>query len=165
MKTSTRSRYEEELVEDRQHNRVKVDDGGFVQLTPGFPVLGKIIDISRSGLAFRYVASKGQTNGSAVLNILTTDRRFCLEKVPAKIIRDSAMPEEFSFHSITLRHCAVQFGELTSSQKLGLEHFIRFNTLTWGTCKSSSQVKEPEVCGSADMKAEADTGWTRTETW
>jgi len=145
METSTRPRYEQELVEGRQHSRVKVDDGGFVQLSPGFPVLGKIINISRSGLAFRYVASKGQTNGSAVLNILTTDRRFCLEKVPAKIIRDSAMPDEFSFHAITLRHCAVKFGELTPSQKLGLEHFIRSNTQTWGTCESSSQVKGPEV--------------------
>ena len=143
MKTSIRPRYEEELAEGRQHNRVKVDDGGFAQLPHGFPVLGQIIDISKGGLAFRYVASEARTNGSAVLNILTTDRRFCLEKIPAKIIRDSAMPEEFSFHSITLRHCAVQFGELTTSQKLDLEHFIRSNTLTWSRHKSSAHVKGP----------------------
>lgn len=140
MKTSTRPRYQEELVEDRQHNRVKVDDGGFAQLSPGFPVLGQIIDISRGGLAFRYVASEARTNGSAVLNILTTDRRFRLEKIPAKIIRDSGMPGEFSFGSITLRHCAVQFGELTPSQKLDLEHFIRSNTLTW-SASCSAHVK------------------------
>jgi hypothetical protein len=142
METSTRPRYEEELVEGRQHNRVKVDDGGFAQLPHGFPVLGQIIDISRGGLAFRYVASEARTNGSAVLNILTTDRRFRLEKIPAKIIRDSAMPEEFSFGSITLRHCAVQFGDLTPSQKLDLEHFIRSNTLTWSESRSA-HVKGP----------------------
>jgi len=130
MKTSTRPRYQEELVEDRQHSRVKVDDGGFAALCDEFTALGQIIDISRGGLAFRYVASEARTNGSAVLNILTTDHRFCLEKIPAKIIRDSAMPGEFSFGSITLRHCAVQFGELTPGQKLDLEHFIRSNTLT-----------------------------------
>jgi hypothetical protein len=131
MKTSKRPRYEEGLLEDRQHNRVKVDDGGFAQLSPGLPVLGEIIDISRGGLAFRYVASE-----STVLNILTTDHRFCLEKIPARIIRDAAMPEQFPYGSITLRHCAVQFGQLTPSQKLGLEHFIRSNTLTWSTWKS-----------------------------
>ena len=141
MKTSIRPRYEEELAEGRQHNRVKVDDGGFAQLPHGFPVLGQIIDISKGGLAFRYVASEARTNGSAVLNILTTDRRFCLEKIPAKIIRDSAMPEEFSFHSITLRHCAVQFGELTTSQRLDLEHFIRSNTVAGVGNKSSAHVK------------------------
>ena len=148
METSTRPRYEEELFEARQHNRVKVDDGGFAQLPQGFPVLGQIIDISRGGLAFRYVASEARTNGSAVLNILTTDRRFFLEKIPAKIIRDSAMPGEFSFGSITLRHCAVQFGDLTPSQKLDLEHFIRSNTLTWSASCS------PHVKGSGgDLKA------------
>jgi len=136
MKTLERPTYQEELVEDRQHNRVKVDDGGFAELTPGFPVLGKIIDISRGGLAFRYVASETRTNGSAVLNILTTDRRFCLEKIPARIIRDSAMPGEFSFGSITLRHCAVQFRALTPSQELDLENFIRSNTLTRDAGKS-----------------------------
>jgi hypothetical protein len=136
MKTSTRPTYQEELVEDRRHSRVKVDDGGFAELSPGFPVVGKIIDISGGGLAFRYVASEARTNGSGMLNILTTDGRFCLEKIPAKIIRDSAMPGEFSFGSITLRDCAVQFGALTPGQKLDLEDFIRSNTLISDTGKS-----------------------------
>jgi hypothetical protein len=64
-----------------------------------------------------------------VLNIFTTDHRFCLEKIPAKIIRDSGMPGEFSCGAITLRQCGVQFGDLTPSQSLDLECFIRSYTL------------------------------------
>lgn len=144
MKNATRPRYEEELAEGRQHNRFKVDDGGFAELCPEFTVLGKIMDISRGGLAFRYVASKARTNGSAVLNILTTDGRFCLEKIPAKTIRDSAMPGEFSFGAITLRHCAVQFGELTPSQKVDLEYFIRSNTPAGVGASRSAHVERRE---------------------
>ena len=70
------------------------------------------------------------------------DGRFCLERIPAKTIRDSAMPGEFSFGAITLRHCAVQFGELTPSQQVDLEYFIRSNTPTGVGASRSSHVKE-----------------------
>jgi hypothetical protein len=132
MKNATRPRYEEELAEGRQHNRFKVQNGGFAALRSQFTVLGQIIDISRGGLTFRYVASEARTtrtNGSAELNILMTDGSFCFEKVAFKTIWDSAIPDEFSFGPITLRHCGVKFGELTHSQKVDLEYFIRVYTL------------------------------------
>ena len=131
-----------ELIERRKTERFQAQGDIFIRLSSNRQRYWKIIDISKGGLAFRYVASEARTNGSAVLNILTTDRRFCLEKIPAKIIRDSAMPGEFSLGSITLRHCAVQFGELIASQKLDLEHFIRSNTLTW-SASCSAHVKGP----------------------
>ncbi len=143
MKNATQPRYEEEVVEGRQHDRFKVHDGGFAELCPKFTVMGKIMDISRGGFSFRYVASKARTNGSANMNILTTDGRFCLAKVPVKTIRDSAMPREFSFGAITLRHCAVQFGELTPRQQVDLEYFIRSYALGGVRASRSSDAKEP----------------------
>jgi hypothetical protein len=101
-----------------------VQQGGFVSLYPSFTVVGQIMDIGSGGLAFRYVASEERTNGSTSLNILLTDRSFCMEKVPFKTTWDFPIPSDFSFGPITLRHCGVQFGELTDEQKFNLEHFI-----------------------------------------
>jgi hypothetical protein len=139
----TRSIHRKELAEGRQHRRFTVHNGGFAALCNAFTALGQIIDISRGGLSFRYVAREARTYGSAELRILMTDGSFCFEKVPFKTIWDSAMPREFSFGDITLRHCGVQFGDLTHRQKVDLEHFIRSYTLS-DTCASRCcHVKEP----------------------
>jgi len=130
MEKWTRAIFGKELVDRRQHDRFKVRDGAFAALCHGFTALGQIIDISRGGLSFRYVASEARTNGSAQLSILMTDGSFCFEKVPFKTVWDSAMPREFSFGAITLRHCGVQFGDLSHSQRVDLEYFIRSYTTT-----------------------------------
>ncbi len=119
----------EELVERRKHKRFRVRHGGFASLHPHITVVGQIIDIGTGGLAFRYVASENRTNGSATLNILLTDGSFSLETIPFQTVWDSGTPGDFSLGAITLRHCGVQFGELTHGQKLDLEYFIRFYTL------------------------------------
>ena len=129
MENRTRPRHGIKLVEGRKHNRFRVQQGGFVSLYPYFAVVGQIMDIGSDGLAFRYVASEERTNGSTSLNILLTNRSFCMEKVPFKTTWDFPIPRDFSFGPITLRHCGVQFAELTRSQKLDLEYFIRFYTL------------------------------------
>ena len=129
MENRTRPRHRIKLVERRKHNRFKVQEGGFVLLYPYFTVVGQIMDIGSGGLAFRRLASEEWTNGSTTLNILLTDGSFCMEKVPVKTIWDFSVPCDFSFGPVTLRHCGVRFGELTRSQKLDLEYFIRFHTL------------------------------------
>ncbi len=122
----------EDLIEQRTHERFRVRHSGFTSIYPNstaVAVVGHITNIGSSGLEFRYVASKALTNGPSQLNILLTDGSFCLEKVPFETVWDSAVPDEFSFGPITLRHSGVKFGELTHSQKVDLEYFIRFYTL------------------------------------
>ncbi len=119
----------EELVERRKHNRFRVRHGGFASLYPHITVVGQIIDIATGGLAFRYVASENRTNGSATLNILLTDGSFSLEKIRFQTVWDYGAPGDFSAGAITLRHCGVEFEELTRGKKLDLEYFIRFYTL------------------------------------
>ncbi len=140
----TRAIFGKEPVDGRQHNRFKVRDGGFAALSHGFTVLGQIIDISRGGLSFRYVASEARTNGSAELSILMTDGSFCFEKVPFKTVWDSAMPREFSLGAITLRHCGVQFGDLSHGQRVDLEHFIQSYTTADARTDRSSHAKTLE---------------------
>lgn len=60
-----------ELFERRKHKRFHVQDGAFAVLRPHYAeLLGQIIDISRGGVSFRYIASEELSNGSFKLDIL-----------------------------------------------------------------------------------------------
>jgi c-di-GMP-binding flagellar brake protein YcgR len=90
--------------------------------------LGDIVDISRSGLALRYVGKKGQElNNSALLDVFAyKGTRIYLEKLPCRIVYDH--PLETDVPSLKTRRCGLQFGELTPSQRSQLDYFIQANT-------------------------------------
>jgi hypothetical protein len=113
-----------ERVERREHGRFRVEEGNFAVLSPEFCVLGQILDISRSGLSFRYVASNVRLHECAELKILKTDGSCSCDKIPFKTIWDYSTPKDFSLDSETLRHCGVQFGKLGDDQKFDLKYFI-----------------------------------------
>lgn len=117
-------------VERRKHRRFQVKDGALVALRLHVSKLvGQIVDISKGGLAFRYIDTGDRPRGSFQLDILLEKSGFLLEKVPAKTISDSEMPDESSYSSTTTRRQGVQFGELTINQKSQLEYFIRNHTV------------------------------------
>lgn len=130
-------------AERRKHERFSVRNGSFAELSPQFTILGQIMNISTGGLAFRYVASAERSKESSKLSILLTDGSFRLDKIRFQTIWDAPMPREFSFGAITLRHCAVQFGELTPRQQVDLEYFIRSYALGGVRASRSSDAKEP----------------------
>lgn len=113
-----------EQVERRQHIRFRVREGAFAVLTPNFTVVGEIIDISKEGLAFRYITSEDRSSQSSGLDILFAGGSYCLRDVPFKTISDCVMPKEFSTPSATTRRRGVQFGKLTHDQIGDLKSFI-----------------------------------------
>ncbi|MBW2266860.1 MAG: hypothetical protein JRF28_12015 [Deltaproteobacteria bacterium] len=118
-----------EPVEQRRHERFEVQDGAFASLSLQFAVLGQIANISKGGLAFRYVASRPRSKEYNRLNILLTDRSFFVDKLPFDSIWDIAIPQDFSFGPIAFRHCGVKFGPLESTQKLDLGYFTESYSL------------------------------------
>lgn len=113
------------FAERRKHRRFRVQNGAFAALSYRFTTLGQIMDIGRGGLSFRYVASEDESNGSSELRILLTDGSFSFDRVPFARIWDLAIPVEFSFGCITMRHCGIQFQKLTDNQKSHLEYFLQ----------------------------------------
>jgi hypothetical protein len=91
--------------------------------------MGKIIDISEGGLAFRYINTEDKTSGPCELDIFLSDGNFYLNKVPFKNISDVEMDNVPSLASIRTRRSGVQFGELTQSQIFDLEYFIQNHTV------------------------------------
>lgn len=119
-----------EIVEGRKHKRFRVQDGAFaVAGMPPHPRCippGQIVDVSRGGLAFQYVAGEEEgSNGSFELVILVANNNFHSDKVPFETISDFEIANEVPFSSITMRRRGVQFGKLTDKQISQLDYFIR----------------------------------------
>jgi hypothetical protein len=115
----------EKYVERRKYTRFRTRSGALIELRSQRGKLGEIIDISKGGLAFRYIDIGDRPKGSFELDIFLKGTGFRLEKVPAKTISDSRTTKYFPFSSTKTRRQGVEFGELTQKQISQLEHFIR----------------------------------------
>ena len=114
-------------LDRRAYERFKVIDTGIVLYKQQPIILGKIIDISRSGLAFCYRQAKDQNFDDSEINIIRPPD-FCLdiqqfESVDDFAIQDGAMPNSSKYR----RH-NVKFGELRGDQMERLEYFLDFYT-------------------------------------
>jgi len=56
--------------------------------------LGRIIDSSRGGLGFRYIAYGDRPNGSSELVIYSADKSFYLEKLPFRTVWDFEVADQ-----------------------------------------------------------------------
>lgn len=116
-------------IERRRHERFRVPVGVFVGFRPDNSRLGEIIDISLSGLSFRYLASGGPANGSRRLNIFLTERDFWLDDLPFETVSDEGT-YKIPFTPVAMRRSGVQFEELTEDQISALEYFIHHFTMS-----------------------------------
>lgn len=117
-----------ELYERRKYKRFRVQERAFVAFGSHVSELGRIIDIGRGGLSFRYIAYGGRSNGSPELEICLADKSFSLEKVPFKTVWDFEIADQFPSSRITMRRRGVQFGKLPQDQIPQLGYFIRNHT-------------------------------------
>lgn len=118
-----------DFAERREGKRFEVQEGAFASLRCPVSKLGQITDISRGGLAFRYIDTGVRPDRSFDLDISLTDNDFHLKEVSCKKISDSEIISEFHFSSITMRRLGVQFAELTHNQTSQLEYFIKNHTI------------------------------------
>jgi hypothetical protein len=118
------------LPERRKYKRFQAADGALAVLRPSWPhsaTIGQIIDISRGGLAIRYIAGEERSNDSSKLSIVFADHSFYLPKVPTKTISDLEIAR-MPFISMTPRRRSLQFDGLTRHQVSELEYFIQNHT-------------------------------------
>ena len=116
-----------DLDERRIHARFRVQEGAFAAPRSDARKLWQIIDISRGGLAFRYVDHGDAFDKSSELEIITRDTLFSVENIPFRSISDSEIADE-TLLSYTIRRHGVEFGTLGFNQESQLEHFIENHT-------------------------------------
>lgn len=112
------------LAENRRFKRFQAPQNAFALLRGPDGKLGQIIDISRGGLAFRYVANGGQTSKSVQLDIFLANNGFRLEKVSFRTVSDFEIIKQGPFNSLIMRRCGVQFDELNQNHASRLKYFI-----------------------------------------
>jgi hypothetical protein len=116
-------------VERRQQPRFKVADGVFAALVNHTSRLGQIRDISKRGLAFRYIDYGDEAGENTELKIIIGSGGVYLDKLPFTKVTDFEIKNEYSFSSLKIRQIGLEFGKLTAQQLSRLEHFIQNHTI------------------------------------
>jgi len=76
------------FIERRKHKRFKVKGGAFASIQFDHYTIGPIKNISRDGLAFRYISEKEQIPISLEVDIFASGKGFLMNKIPSKRISD-----------------------------------------------------------------------------
>ena len=114
-----------EEVNRRNYHRFQVRAGAIAALNDS--KLGTITDISRTGLAFRYI-DFGYEEEEDLRELqevsIVNDAGFALHNVPCKIIKDDYSLPEYPFSSLRMNNCRLQFVRLSAEQQSQLDYFI-----------------------------------------
>jgi hypothetical protein len=111
--------------ERRKDKRFKLKYPVFAVMYYSPTRIGRITDISRSGLAVRYVKNGESSNELNELGIFKSDFRFYIDNIRAKTISDFEIIDKTFIGSKEMRRCGIQFGDLPKNQISQLEDLIQ----------------------------------------
>jgi hypothetical protein len=121
------------FVEHRKHKRFKVKSG---VSTVGFNTgseyinIGQIMNISKTGLSFRYIETNDESTEPVELDILAALDGFYLKNVPFKTVWVSPVASHHpAFIFLEKKQRGVQFGEMTPHQISHLDYFLHNYTI------------------------------------
>ncbi len=83
-----------------------------------------LIDISRSGMSFKYYSVKNQIVENGKYSIMTSDKRFVLEDILCRTVSDAVLNHSRDLTDVTIRRRGIQFKDLTEKQHESLDYFL-----------------------------------------
>ena len=112
-------------AERRQHRRHSVRDDEFEIFSRKTKIIGKLENISQTGLAFRYLPVKGDKTETDTIDIMATGpARFYLSGLVCRKIYDiSALDEDRAFSGTETRLCGFEFVIIENNHQLAF--FLR----------------------------------------
>ena len=116
-------------VDGRKHKRFQVKEGTNAVLHNHDRRIGPVIDISRSGLSFRYFDDVKGSIGSAQLEIAYTKEGFYLRLIPVSTVYDKLEQRYVPFSTMINRRCGVKFEKLNDYQASLVKYFIQKFTI------------------------------------
>ena len=125
------------FAERRKHERFKVKNGAIAIIRPlNTPVTiqkyCQIINISKGGLAYRYIIRNGESNEPFKLDVLFIQDSICsvyLKDVSSKTVWVSHIDSKTSFNRVTIKKRGVQFGEMKPNQMSQLDRYLKKCTI------------------------------------
>lgn len=110
--------------ERRKHQRFRLKDLAIAVPNKPTSQVGRIVNISKGGLAVRYVDRDDWADEADSIDILINSGLF-LTNIPIQNVSDFEVENQVSFSIMTERQCCLQFGPLSSEQESRLDEFIR----------------------------------------
>lgn len=124
-------------TERRRHTRYTVGDNVLVFSHDTF---GQILNISKSGLAYRYLTVKNDRISTDVeLGFLNTEDGFYLDKLNCKIIRSNDSTLLHPSSTTLIRTNGVEFLQLTDEQRSFIDSFLNQNLASKQVCNRADQ--------------------------
>jgi hypothetical protein len=118
-----------ERDERRGSKRFHASTRTFAVLGPNAAKVGRVMDISMSGLGFRHVDKEESFSGLNELDVFMIDDHFHVNKIPFEAVSDYEIKNEGFPTFMKSRQSGLRFGELTPGQRSLLEYFIQNHTL------------------------------------
>jgi hypothetical protein len=125
-----------EFAERRGHKRFKVKNGAIAIISPSNALATpqkhcQILNISKGGLALRYIIINGESNEPVELNVLfIQDICFTfLKNLPFKSVWISHTASKTSFSKLRIEQQGVEFGEMMPNQIAQLDRFLEKCTI------------------------------------
>jgi hypothetical protein len=119
-------------TERRKEKRYTVQDDVFAVFRLGHnsSSLVNILDISKSGFAFKFVGKDEIYQDRFELDIFVSGDGRCLGNIPFKIISETIEPKGDSFFSFAQRRMSACFDKISDSKSLQLDSFIKNHKVT-----------------------------------
>lgn len=123
-----------EFTERRESRRYKVKDLAFAKLWSEHEEdyvqdMGKLLDISRKGLALRSSKRTEKADELSEMGIFLSGKDFSVDKISFRIISDIEVKSDLTFNKGTAIRYGIQFEDLTPSQLDKLDYFLLYHTL------------------------------------
>jgi hypothetical protein len=104
----------------------------YTALGPDYEKVGKLINLSRGGLAFEYISNENKKTELSRVNIFKVGEVFNLHNLPCKVVYDIPIPPARdgiqSLKYSQSRRCGIQFDMLPKEDRVQLAMFIESHT-------------------------------------
>lgn len=83
-----------------------------------------LLDISRSGMAFKYYSIRNQMVENGKYSIMTSDKNFVLEDIACKTVSDTVINHSNDLMDVSIRRRGILFKDLTMTQYESLGYLL-----------------------------------------
>ena len=112
--------------EKRKHTRLPAGDKAFALVKNGVNNVGQIIDVSRGGLAFKYMSEASLPGCTPRLDVFVPGHKFLWTKIPHRTVRDMDLLLEAPFSTIRMKRRSIAFDPLSEEHLVRLEVLIAY---------------------------------------
>ena len=114
-------------MERRKLNRLRLGEHSFALIVNGVRTLGEILDISKGGMAFKYIVEESgfrPISGTVMLQIFDREKNIRLNDLSFKVTSDTLIEKPRFLSGVLIRRLGGNYKAPTPDQREQIEKFI-----------------------------------------